>query len=107
MWTQALRPRNIPIATAIVAFGFSVLQAGAGAQSSVAKDPGPRSGTGAGAPLAGITSAESEYFFSAKEEFSADEDVSDGLGPRMNLDSCSGCHLHPAIGGSSPSVNPQ
>ena len=30
-----------------------------------------------------------------------------GLGPRFNLDSCSGCHSQPAIGGTSPSVNPQ
>src|SRR5262249_37576519 len=29
------------------------------------------------------------------------------LGPRMNLDSCGGCHVHPAVGGSSPAVNPQ
>ena len=26
---------------------------------------------------------------------------------RMNLDSCGGCHAQPAIGGSSPAVNPQ
>jgi CxxC motif-containing protein (DUF1111 family) len=25
----------------------------------------------------------------------------------MNLDQCSGCHLQPAVGGTSPSVNPQ
>src|SRR5260221_6881016 len=30
-----------------------------------------------------------------------------GLGPRFNLNSCSGCHLQPAVGGSSPAVNPQ
>jgi hypothetical protein len=30
-----------------------------------------------------------------------------GLGPRMNLDSCAGCHSQPAVGGTSPSVNPQ
>jgi CxxC motif-containing protein (DUF1111 family) len=30
-----------------------------------------------------------------------------GLGPRFNLDSCAGCHAQPAIGGSSPAVNPQ
>src|SRR5262249_47007925 len=30
-----------------------------------------------------------------------------GLGPRFNLDSCSGCHAQPAIGGSSPATNPQ
>jgi CxxC motif-containing protein (DUF1111 family) len=40
-------------------------------------------------------------------EFSAAETVSEGLGPRMNLDSCAGCHLQPAAGGSSPATNPQ
>ena len=30
-----------------------------------------------------------------------------GLGPRFNLDSCGGCHSQPAIGGTSPAVNPQ
>src|SRR5262249_15603295 len=30
-----------------------------------------------------------------------------GLGPRFNMNSCAGCHAQPAVGGSSPSVNPQ
>jgi CxxC motif-containing protein (DUF1111 family) len=29
------------------------------------------------------------------------------MGPRMNLDSCVGCHSQPATGGTSPAVNPQ
>jgi CxxC motif-containing protein (DUF1111 family) len=29
------------------------------------------------------------------------------MGPRFNLDGCGGCHEAPAIGGSSPAVNPQ
>jgi hypothetical protein len=29
------------------------------------------------------------------------------LGPAYNLDSCGGCHAFPAVGGSSPKVNPQ
>src|SRR5262249_19118196 len=33
--------------------------------------------------------------------------VLSGLGPRFNLNSCAGCHVSPAIGGSSPAVNPQ
>ena len=33
--------------------------------------------------------------------------MADGLGPRMNLDGCAGCHAQPATGGTSPSVNPQ
>ena len=33
--------------------------------------------------------------------------AADGLGPTFNLDSCSGCHSQPAIGGTSPATNPQ
>src|SRR5262249_33177328 len=72
---------------------------------SAAKDPGPRGGDpGAGKPIDGLSGPEQEYFNSALAEFSAPETVSEGLGPRMNLDSCSGCHLQPAAGGSSPAV---
>jgi CxxC motif-containing protein (DUF1111 family) len=39
--------------------------------------------------------------------FSESETVSRGLGPRYNLDSCSGCHAYPSVGGSSPATNPQ
>ena len=35
------------------------------------------------------------------------EGVSDGLGPRFNLDGCAGCHMQPTVGGTSPAVNPQ
>jgi len=35
------------------------------------------------------------------------EGVADGLGPRFNLSSCGGCHIQPALGGSSPANNPQ
>ncbi len=30
-----------------------------------------------------------------------------GLGPGFNMDSCGGCHAFPALGGSSPQINPQ
>src|SRR5277367_2374031 len=33
--------------------------------------------------------------------------INNGLGPRFNLNSCSGCHAQPAVGGSSPPINPQ
>jgi CxxC motif-containing protein (DUF1111 family) len=33
--------------------------------------------------------------------------VANGLGPRFNMNSCAGCHAQPAVGGSSPAVNPQ
>ena len=108
MWTSFRGSINtIVVASAV---GLLAVQFGVGAQGGppVAKDPGPRTGAiGAGDPVAGLTDAQSEYFFSAKNEFTAEESVSEGLGPRMNLDSCAGCHLYPAVGGSSPPVNPQ
>jgi CxxC motif-containing protein (DUF1111 family) len=73
-----------------------------------AHDPGVRTGTpAAGNPIAGLSSAELEYFNLGKDDFAEAENVADGLGPRMNLDSCGGCHAQPAIGGSSPELNPQ
>ena len=62
---------------------------------------------GAGAPLANLSANELRFFEKGKEDFNDEERVRDGLGPRMNLDSCGGCHSQPAIGGTSPAVNPQ
>jgi CxxC motif-containing protein (DUF1111 family) len=73
-----------------------------------AQDPGPRQGgAGAGGPLKGLTDQQMEYFNAGKVDFEEAEQVADGLGPRMNLDSCVGCHAHPATGGTSPALNPQ
>ena len=73
-----------------------------------AQDPGPRAGAiGAGGPIAGLTSPENEYFMAGRDEFVDAEDVTDGLGPTLNLDSCVGCHSQPATGGTSPALNPQ
>jgi len=30
-----------------------------------------------------------------------------GLGPRFNMNSCSGCHAQPAVGGTNPRTDPQ
>ena len=72
-------------------------------------DPGVRGGpAGAGGPLPLLTSGEADFFHNhGAPTFAEVEDVSDGLGPRFNLDSCGGCHAYPALGGSSPAVNPQ
>jgi CxxC motif-containing protein (DUF1111 family) len=71
-------------------------------------DPGVRGGApGAGEPIAGLTEREIEFFDAGQEEFEEAEEVADGIGPRMNLDSCGGCHSQPATGGSSPAENPQ
>jgi CxxC motif-containing protein (DUF1111 family) len=73
-----------------------------------ARDPGVRAGAAAaGAALPGLTATESAFFEAGKAEFIEAEEVDEGLGPRLNLDSCGGCHAQPALGGSSPSINPQ
>jgi len=72
------------------------------------RDPGVRTGTpGAGGPLAGLTPKDVQFFEAGKADFEEAEEVDEGLGPTMNLDGCGGCHSQPAIGGTSPAVNPQ
>ena len=84
----------------------------------VAHDPGVRSGAaGAGGAFEkGLTGSEKQVFENGLEQFEEVQSVQGerfvpdtelGLGPRFNLDSCGGCHSHPAIGGTSPYVNPQ
>ena len=94
---------------AVVGFFFSCAEIQPPVDSSpAARDPGVRGGaSGAGAPLAGLTKSERAFFKAGTDEFVEEEDVADGLGPTMNLDSCAGCHLQPAAGGTSPPVNPQ
>ena len=74
----------------------------------VTGDPGVRPGPpGAGNPIAGLTVGELAAFNAGLEAFRDVDGVADGLGPRFNLDGCGGCHAAPAIGGSSPDLNPQ
>src|SRR6185369_10755268 len=87
---------------------FLVLQTGSVSSQSPAKDPGVRGGVaGAGDPFADLTPNQLAFFQVGKEDFEEEETASEGLGPRMNLDSCVGCHSQPAVGGTSPAVNPQ
>jgi CxxC motif-containing protein (DUF1111 family) len=75
---------------------------------SSAHDPGPRTGPpGAGGPFSALKPEELTAFLAGQTDFADVEATGDGLGPTMNLDSCKGCHLQPAAGGSSPAVNPQ
>ena len=78
--------------------------------------PGPRGGLGAaGGPLPGLNLLESAYFTAARSRFQEVDSVSGtipgqtgvGLGPLFNLNSCAGCHAFPAIGGTSPKINPE
>jgi len=74
----------------------------------VARDPGVRGGAaGAGEKLEGLSRAQRAVFEAGLEDFAEEDMIGSGLGPRFNLDSCAGCHSQPAIGGSSPAVNPQ
>src|SRR5262249_1114982 len=77
-------------------------------QFAPVQDPSVRGGApGAGGPLAGLTAGQAAFFATGKEDFEEPEGIADGLGPRFNLDGCSGCHAQPATGGTSPAVNPQ
>jgi CxxC motif-containing protein (DUF1111 family) len=72
-----------------------------------ARDPGVRGGpSGAGGPLARLTADEREMFEVGLEDFSEEEGVADGVGPRFNFVGCAGCHSQPEVGGTSPAVNP-
>jgi CxxC motif-containing protein (DUF1111 family) len=73
------------------------------------QDPGPRPGADAGGMLPNVSEDEEQkqLFLDGLEAFNGSEGIGDGFGPRFNLDSCGGCHQQPAVGGSSPSVNPQ
>jgi CxxC motif-containing protein (DUF1111 family) len=80
------------------------------------QDPGPRGGPpGAGGPLPGLGTAVLNFFNAALSRFQEVDSVSGGirgepgvgLGPRFNANSCAACHAQPAVGGSSPSVNPE
>src|SRR5439155_24890724 len=74
----------------------------------LAIDPGVRVGpSGVGGPIAGLSDSEGKFFEAGLGDFAEPDGTSEGLGPRMNLDSCSGCHLQPEVGGTSPFVNPQ
>jgi CxxC motif-containing protein (DUF1111 family) len=71
-------------------------------------DPGPRNGPPrSGQPLRNLSPNELQAFTRGRDTFTEIDDVADGLGPRFNLDSCAGCHVHPAPGGSSGPVNVQ
>ena len=52
-----------------------------------------------------------EFFANGLGRFQEVESVSgganNGLGPRFNFNSCSGCHAQPTIGGSGAATNPQ
>jgi CxxC motif-containing protein (DUF1111 family) len=111
MKSKLVTPLSLAAAVAVL-FSLQIemasSQLAATATSFRAQDPGVRGGApGAGGPIAGLSGTESAFFTRSRDTFQEVDGVAQGLGPRMNLDQCSGCHLQPAVGGTSPSVNPQ
>jgi CxxC motif-containing protein (DUF1111 family) len=109
---------------ALVLAGLASLMVGTeSAPAQVVQDPGVRGGPpGAGGPLPNLILGGTGFFAAAQsfftEVFSVSGTINDGaaigapnggpgLGPLYNLNQCSGCHSQPAIGGTSPSINPQ
>jgi len=79
-------------------------------------DPGPRVGdAGVGGPLPGLSQDLQSFFDDARVDFMEVDSVSGtisgeegaGLGPTFNGTGCAQCHAYPAVGGSSPMINPQ
>lgn len=91
----------------VVAAALTLAFPGFAGPNPVAVDPGVRGGTaGAGGIIAGTTSEQKTLWGETVTDFKTAFDVSTGLGPRFNADSCGICHSQPANGGSSPAVNP-
>lgn len=86
-----------------------------GVAQKIAGDPGVREGrAGAGSAIEGLTAAQRSFFSAGLMNFRQLVSVTGsvpntrkGLGPTFNAQSCAQCHSEPAIGGSSPAVNPQ
>jgi CxxC motif-containing protein (DUF1111 family) len=98
----------LAVSAYLIAFGSATRTAARQLLQPPAYDPGVRGGApGAGGPIAGLTPGQRRFFDAGLEDFEEEEGVEDGLGARFNLDSCGGCHAQPAIGGTSPAVNPE
>ena len=98
----------------VALFALVVLNAGRVAAQKVATDPGVREGVSAGSAIAGLSAAQQAFFSAGLAKFRQLASVTGsvpntrkGLGPGFNALSCAQCHSQPAIGGSSPAVNPQ
>jgi len=106
------------ITLAIAALSIDAALLGQGRLSSSASgsvsDPGVREGSvQVGAPLAGLSAAELQFFQDGLTRFIEVDSVGgnisgetgSGLGPAFNSNSCASCHAQPAIGGSSPNTS--
>jgi len=93
---------------AAIALATCLLMSGQGGPT----DPGVRAGAaGAGQSLSGMVADETAFFQDGRGRFAEVESVTggsnNGLGPRFNSNSCASCHSQPAMGGTSPAMNPE
>jgi len=96
--------RMVLLSTALVLLAAATQAPG----QFIARDPGVRGGApNTGGMIDGLTDIQKEVFKAGLEDFTEEDGILSGLGPRFNLDNCAGCHIQPAIGGTSPRVNPQ
>jgi CxxC motif-containing protein (DUF1111 family) len=102
---RAVVPVAFAVGAALIPAQYVASQTSA---AVVASDPGARGApAAAGGAFATLSTSQKAAFDAGQLEFAAEELVREGLGPIMNLDSCAGCHAHPAVGGTSPARNPQ
>lgn len=60
-----------------------------------------------GFPIPNLTPSQLAFWFAGEVQFQQTLTVPTGLGPRFNGESCGSCHAQPAMGGTSPSTNPE
>jgi CxxC motif-containing protein (DUF1111 family) len=110
----------LSLASVLLFSAASALPGIALSQTDPGVRPGPINGQpgatqGSPLPLASVNSDSPagilDFYDNGLGRFQEEEVVSgganNGLGPRFNFNSCSGCHSQPAVGGSSPANNPQ
>jgi CxxC motif-containing protein (DUF1111 family) len=102
---------ELTVAMSFVVFAIGM---GVGAGNAFAQtDPGLRGGTaGAGSMIGGLSPDQQRFFATALSQFTEVEGITfttpgnGGLGPTFNGNACGMCHSQPAVGGTSPSQNP-
>jgi CxxC motif-containing protein (DUF1111 family) len=101
--------KKLAFVVAVLVSGSAVLyaQTNSAVRGWGPRDPGVRTGApGAGGALP-VTGDDLAQFGAGADSFKEVDGVANGLGPRFNMNSCAGCHAYPAVGGTSPLVNPQ
>ena len=81
----APKTRSFPLVSTVALSGLLIFQIGMASQTAAAVkavDPGVRAGAAAaGAPIAGLTPQQLEYFKAGQIDFNEAEEVDEGLGP--------------------------